>query len=462
MSTLPDHRGSGFTDPWRVAEANRWTSPQLDAPPLPSAPTDPWKRAAQELKLKFLGEAQALVHGDLHSGSIMVTEKDTHAIDPEFAFYGPMGFDVGALIGNLYLAYFSQSGHEAKLGGRDNYRDWILQTIETDLDAVRPAVPSAVEQSSCRRRLHAGAVRRRSLSKVAVRFRHRMPICVDCSSIRGLRRLQDDAPHPGPCPCRGHGKHRRSRSAGPPVRRGRSALHASSRSKAQARRSDPSTRRACRAARGREGVGMKVDDKPYRTIWLGTDGATVQVIDQTAAAASFYHPRSPSPMEDAERAIRTMIVRGAPLIGATAAYGMALAMADRPHPTPMLAPRLQCPCWRRDPTAVNLRWALDDLRRASSPAAAGRPYAKPPIVRAAEICDKDAESAAAIGAGLARDQAPSSRAVERLNALTHCNAGWLATVDWGTALAPIYQAHNAALPIHVWVDKTRPRNQGAA
>jgi 5-methylthioribose kinase len=120
-----------FTDPWRMAEANRWTSPQLDAVAAAIRADGLWKRAAQELKLKFLGEAQALIHGDLHSGSIMVTEQETYAIDPEFAFYGPMGFDVGALIGNLYLAYFAQAGHETAPGQRDAYREWILSTVES-------------------------------------------------------------------------------------------------------------------------------------------------------------------------------------------------------------------------------------------------------------------------------------------------------------------------------------------
>ena len=119
-----------FTDPWRIAEANRWTSPQLDATAASVRADGPWKRAAQEYKLKFLGCAQALIHGDLHSGSIMVTEAETYAIDPEFAFYGPMGFDVGALLGNLYLAFFSQNGHEARVGARDDYRSWILSTVE--------------------------------------------------------------------------------------------------------------------------------------------------------------------------------------------------------------------------------------------------------------------------------------------------------------------------------------------
>jgi 5-methylthioribose kinase len=119
-----------FTDPWRMAEANRWTGPQLDATAAAVRADGPWKRAAQEYKLKFLGETQALIHGDLHSCSIMVTESETYAIDPEFAFYGPMGSDVGALLGNLYLAFFAQSGHEARAGARDDYRDWILSTAE--------------------------------------------------------------------------------------------------------------------------------------------------------------------------------------------------------------------------------------------------------------------------------------------------------------------------------------------
>jgi 5-methylthioribose kinase len=115
-----------FTDPWRVAEQNRWTTPQLDATAASVRSDGAWQRAAQELKLEFMSNAQALVHGDLHSGSIMVTETETYVIDPEFAFYGPMGFDVGALIGNLYLAYFSQRGHTS----RDDYRAWILETAE--------------------------------------------------------------------------------------------------------------------------------------------------------------------------------------------------------------------------------------------------------------------------------------------------------------------------------------------
>ncbi len=119
-----------FTDPYRIAELNRWTSPELDDIAAAIRSDADLKRAVSALKLKFLCQTDALLHGDLHTGSIMVTATDTRVIDPEFAFYGPMGFDVGKLIGNLLLCYFSQSGHEREPGGRDGYRQWILETIE--------------------------------------------------------------------------------------------------------------------------------------------------------------------------------------------------------------------------------------------------------------------------------------------------------------------------------------------
>jgi methylthioribose-1-phosphate isomerase len=205
---------------------------------------------------------------------------------------------------------------------------------------------------------------------------------------------------------------------------------------------------------------VKVDGTPYRTIWLGTDGTTVQAIDQTLLPHRFV-VRDLRTMEDAEVAIRTMIVRGAPLIGAAAAYGMALAMAAEPSDA-MLA-RAYTVLMESRPTAVNLRWALDDQRAllAPLPPAQRREAA---YRRAAEICDEDVEICRRIGEnglGLITALKPRDKS-GRINALTHCNAGWLATVDWGTALAPIYQAHNAGLPIHVWVDETRPRNQGAS
>ena len=203
---------------------------------------------------------------------------------------------------------------------------------------------------------------------------------------------------------------------------------------------------------------MKVDGKPYRTIWLGADGTTVQVIDQTVLPHRFVI-RDLRTMEDAERAIRTMIVRGAPLIGATAAYGVALAMAADSSDQALV--RAYEVLLASRPTAVNLRWALDDLRARLSALPQGD-RREAAYRRAAEICDEDAEICRRIGKhGLAEIKRLKPRG-ERLNALTHCNAGWLATVDWGTALAPIYQAHDAGIAIHVWVDETRPRNQGAS
>jgi len=119
-----------FTDPYRQAKLNRWTSPDLDETAASFRRDTDLKLAVQRLKFKFLSAAEALVHGDLHSGSVMVTPAETRIIDPEFAFYGPMGFDLGAVIGNLLLAYFSQTGHESAPGMRDEYREWLLALIE--------------------------------------------------------------------------------------------------------------------------------------------------------------------------------------------------------------------------------------------------------------------------------------------------------------------------------------------
>jgi len=203
---------------------------------------------------------------------------------------------------------------------------------------------------------------------------------------------------------------------------------------------------------------VKVDGKSYRTIWLGADGTTVQAIDQTLLPHQFVI-RDFHTVEDAEKAIRTMIVRGAPLIGAAAAYGMALAMANDPSDANL--ERAYKVLLASRPTAVNLRWALDDLRALLVPLPPGK-RREAAYRRAAEICDEDAEICRRIGEnGLAEIKRLKPRG-ERLEALTHCNAGWLATVDWGTALSPIFHAHNAGIPIHVWVDETRPRNQGAS
>jgi methylthioribose-1-phosphate isomerase len=205
---------------------------------------------------------------------------------------------------------------------------------------------------------------------------------------------------------------------------------------------------------------MNVDGRPYRTIWLGKDGWSVEIIDQTRLPHAFEIVRLIS-LDDVARAIRDMQVRGAPLIGVTAAYGLALAMRADPsdahlaHACDVLA--------ATRPTAVNLRWALDRVRRIilqrAEPARAVAAYAE-----SARMADEDVETNGSIG----KFGFDLISRVARLKAglpvhiLTHCNAGWLATVDRGTATAPIYMAHDAGIPLHVWVDETRPRNQGAA
>ncbi len=205
---------------------------------------------------------------------------------------------------------------------------------------------------------------------------------------------------------------------------------------------------------------MKVDGVAYRTIWPAEDGA-VEIIDQTRLPHEFTTARLET-VADAARAIRTMMVRGAPLIGATAAYGMALAARADPSDAALEAAYDTLLATR--PTAVNLRWALDDMRALLRDRPQGS-RAAAAHARAREICDDDVAINAAIGGhGLAliRDIAATKPAGEAVNILTHCNAGWLATVDWGTATAPIYKAHDAGLSVHVWVGETRPRNQGAS
>ena len=206
---------------------------------------------------------------------------------------------------------------------------------------------------------------------------------------------------------------------------------------------------------------MKIDGKPYRTIWPGDDGASVVVIDQTRLPHALATATLRT-VEDAARAILTMQVRGAPLIGATAAYGLALALRDDPSDEG-LAAAIACLA-RQRPTAINLRWALEEVRRHVAPLPAASRFAAA-YEKARAIADDDVETCRSIG----RNGLPLIRAIaerkpigQPVNILTHCNAGWLACVDWGTATSPIYQAFDAGIPVHVWVDETRPRNQGAA
>jgi methylthioribose-1-phosphate isomerase len=209
---------------------------------------------------------------------------------------------------------------------------------------------------------------------------------------------------------------------------------------------------------------MNIDGKPWRTIWLEEGGRSVAVIDQTLLPHRL-EVRSLTTVEQAAEAIRTMVVRGAPLIGVTGAYGLMLALQDDPGDGPLAAAFDTLLATR--PTAVNLQWALERVRDRVLPLPPGQ-RAEAAKAEAAAIAEEDVAMCEAIGDhGLALFQQlaaarPAERQGQPLRVLTHCNAGWLATVDWGTALAPIYKAHRSGLPIHVWVDETRPRNQGAS
>ncbi len=205
---------------------------------------------------------------------------------------------------------------------------------------------------------------------------------------------------------------------------------------------------------------MKVNGRQWRTIWPGPDGRTVEIIDQTKLPHKFETRRLES-LQDAAEAIAVMRVRGAPLIGATAAYGLCLALNHDPSDRRLDEAAAILAATR--PTAVNLRWALDNMTALLRPLAPGERLAAA-YVRAAEICDDDVAACRAIGAHGAKLIADVWQRNGRrapVNLLTHCNAGWLATIDWGTALAPIYVAHERGVAVHVWVDETRPRNQGA-
>jgi len=203
---------------------------------------------------------------------------------------------------------------------------------------------------------------------------------------------------------------------------------------------------------------MRVNGKAYRTIWPAAVGQAVEIIDQTLLPHRFAVVRLAT-LADAARAIANMQVRGGPLIGAAAAYGIALAM--RADPSDEALDRAYEVLLATRPTAINLRWALDVMRAHLR----NRPRDErvdAAFARAAEICEEDVAINEAIGrhgAALLNGIAAKKKN-DVLNVLTHCNAGWLAAVDWGTALAPVYKVHDAGLPIHVWVDETRPRNQG--
>lgn len=205
---------------------------------------------------------------------------------------------------------------------------------------------------------------------------------------------------------------------------------------------------------------MKVDGTPYRSLWWDIDAEALQIIDQRWLPHDFRIEQLDS-LQGFACAIKDMHVRGAPLIGATAAYGMALAMRQDPSDAALQQ------AWealnQTRPTAINLRWALNRCRDLLL----GQPLeqrGQAALSLAHEIADEDVEINRRIGEHglkLIQDIAAQKSDDSPVRLLTHCNAGWIATVDWGTATSPMYHAHDAGIPLHVWVDETRPRNQGA-
>ncbi|ARN83279.1 S-methyl-5-thioribose-1-phosphate isomerase [Methylocystis bryophila] len=204
---------------------------------------------------------------------------------------------------------------------------------------------------------------------------------------------------------------------------------------------------------------MEIEGRHYRTIWLDEDGATVHVIDQTKLPFRF-ETRGLASVEAAARAISDMVVRGAPLIGVTGAYGLALAARQDASEAALRSAHAALLATR--PTAINLKWALDRVLAKLLSAPIGERAAEA-FAEAGRLADEDAACCEAIGEnGFKLIEEAARRKGGRVNILTHCNAGWLATVDWGTAIAPIYKAARAGIDLHVWVDETRPRNQGAS
>jgi len=203
---------------------------------------------------------------------------------------------------------------------------------------------------------------------------------------------------------------------------------------------------------------MNVDGRPLRTIWPAADGWAVEIIDQTRLPHELQTVRIES-LEQMANAISTMQVRGAPLIGVAACYGLALAV--RRDASEAAIDRASAALCATRPTAVNLRGRIAEMREQLLPLPASRR-----VVLAYEHCERIADEEVEIGRrigehGLALiEKAAALHRRSPVNVLTHCNAGWLATIDWGTALAPVYRAHQTGIPIHVWVDETRPRNQG--
>ena len=203
---------------------------------------------------------------------------------------------------------------------------------------------------------------------------------------------------------------------------------------------------------------MHINGKAFRTIWFDEKDQTVRIIDQTKLPHKF-EVKNLNTVEDAINAIKTMEVRGAPLIGATAAYGIVLAIMEKNDPE--FIKKSSENLIKSRPTAINLKWAVNRMLKKLS-GVNNNEILKVALEEAKLICEEDVKFCENIGLnGLKIIQEIYNKKKDTVNILTHCNAGWLATIDWGTATSPIYQAHKKGIKVHVWVDETRPRNQGA-
>ncbi len=201
---------------------------------------------------------------------------------------------------------------------------------------------------------------------------------------------------------------------------------------------------------------MRIEGKEYRTIWY--ENNVVKIIDQTKLPHQFVIKELKT-VKDAINAIKTMEVRGAPLIGGTAAYGIALATQENNDPE--FIKKSSEDLIQSRPTAINLKWAVDRMIKKISGINSDQ-ILDIALKEAKEICDEDEKFCENIGTnGLKIIEEIYNKKQDTVNILTHCNAGWLATINWGTATSPIYHAHKKGIPVHVWVDETRPRNQGA-
>jgi len=201
---------------------------------------------------------------------------------------------------------------------------------------------------------------------------------------------------------------------------------------------------------------MKIENKFYRTIWF--ENNLVKIIDQTKLPHQFII-KDLTTVRDAINAIKTMEVRGAPLIGATAAYGLVLSIIEK-NDLSFLKKSCEDLIASR-PTAINLKWAVDRMMKKLS-SGNGKDFLKLALDEARDIVEEDVNFCKNIGInGFKIIEEISNKKKDTVNILTHCNAGWLATIDWGTATSPIYHAHQKGVKVHVWVDETRPRNQGA-